>query len=265
MVLHFDRQVLTTQSKIINQYFINLKYFLFKIIVPGESTDTTTSIKERVEKFSKASYSLDYSIKNLCGALEKISSLHTTTYKKELNNLGKRFEEFGSTLSAEPLDAQNNSALSRAMVTAGNTYNQICLSYGEQSKEDIFPLLDRLGLYRGIIQQMPDIVQFEKNAIQHYEEFQQKPEKLQGRALSEVAPRREIISHVTFAEINQFNKDKVEDLTLYMRSFLQKQIEFYSEITECLKKAYSGFEQIPIPNSKIISPTSSSFNKSIKR
>ena len=106
---------------------------------------------------------------------------------------------------------------------------------------------------------MPDIVQFEKNAIQTYEEFQQKPEKLQGRSLMEVAPRREIISHVTFAEINQFNKDKVDDMTQYMRSFLLKQIEFYSEITECLKKAYSGFEKIPVAK------PAATFNKSIKR
>lgn len=93
---------------------------------------------------------------------------------------------------------------------------------------------------------MPDIVQFEKNAIQSYEEFQQKPEKLQGRNLMDVAPRREIISHVTFAEINQFNKDKVEDITICMKTYLQKQIEFYSEITECLKRSLAAFEQIPV-------------------
>lgn len=216
------------------------------LTVPGESTDTITSIKDRVEKFSKASTFLDNNVKNVCSALEKISSTHVSSYKKELNVLGKRFEELGTALSAEPLDAQNNNILSRAMVTCGNTYNQIGNSYAEQPKEDASPLLDRLYLYRGIVQQMPDIVQFEKNAIQTYEEFQQKPEKLLGRSLMEVAPRREVISHVTFAEINQFNKDKVEDITICMKTFLQKQIEFYSEITECLRRSLAGFEQIPI-------------------
>jgi len=235
------------------------------LTVPGESSDTTTAIKERVDKFSKASLSLDYCVRNVGNALDKINSLHVSTYKKELTNFGKRLEEFGSALSAEPLDAQNNSALSRAIVTTGNIYNQIGNSYAEQGKEDVGPMLDRLSMYSGIIQQMPDIVKFEKNAIQTYEEFQQRPEKLQGRALSEVAPRREIISHVTFAEINQFNKDKVDDLTLYMRSFLAKQIKFYDEIGECLKRAQAGFEQIPVSNAKTISPTSNGFNKSLKR
>ena len=117
--------------------------------------------------------------------------------------------------------------------------------YGEQAKEDVGPLTDRFALYRGIIQQMPDIVQYEKSAISIYEDFQHRPEKLQGRNLMEVAPRREIITHVTFAEINQFNREKVDNFAQAMRAFLQKQIAFYSEVTECLKRAGEVFEQIP--------------------
>lgn len=142
-------------------------------------------------------------------ALDKIASLNTNTYKKEYNNLGKKLEEYGLFLSNESLDAPNNSALSTAMITAGNTFNQIGNIYGEQAKVDINPLLDRLILYRGIIQQMPDIVQFEKSSIALFEEFQQRPEKLEGRSLMEISPRREVISHVTFAEMNLFNREKV--------------------------------------------------------
>lgn len=205
---------------------------------------------------------MDNSVKQVCNALEKLSSYHTKEYKKEIANLGKRFEDFGNSLSADSLDAPNNPALSRAMVTVGNTYTQISNLYGEQSKEDVSPLFDRFMLYRGIIQQMPDIVQFEKNSIQTYEEFNQRPEKLQGRSLHEIAPRREIISHVTFAEINQFNRDKVDDFTNYMRNFLSKQIEFYTEITDCLKRAQTVFDQIPVTKQ---STSFSNSNKSMKR
>lgn len=229
------------------------------LTVPGESVDTTAIIKERVEKFSKASSNLDNSVKNVIHALDKLSSHHCSIYKKEFLFLGKKLEDLGLSLSNEALEAPNNGALSTALVTVGNTYSQIGNNYGEQAKADIYPLLDRLLLYRGIIQQMPDIVQFEKNAIQTFEEFQQRPEKLEGRSLIEIAPRREIISHVTFAEINLFNKDKVDDITQYMKNFLQQQILFYTEITECLKRAYSNFEKIP-SNS-----VQSNFNQSIRR
>jgi hypothetical protein len=93
---------------------------------------------------------------------------------------------------------------------------------------------------------MPEIVQFEKNAIQTYEEFQTKPDKLLGKNLMDVAPRREVISHVTFAEINQFNREKVEDITICMKTFLKKQIDFYTEVTECLKRSLTAFGEIPV-------------------
>jgi hypothetical protein len=107
----------------------------------------------------------------------------------------------GITLSNESLDALNNAKLSAAMVGAGNVFAQIGNMYGEQGRHDINPLLDRFQLYQGILSEMPSIVQIEKTAIQNYEEFQVRPEKLEGRSLMEVAPRREIISHVTFAEM----------------------------------------------------------------
>lgn len=233
------------------------------LTVPGESVDTAASIKDRVDKFSKATSNLDNCVKNVLTSLEKVTSLHSTTYKKELLFLGKKFEELGNTLSADALDAPNNSMLSTALITAGNTYSQIGNIYGEQGKLDMNPLIDKFYMYRGIIQQMPDIVQFEKNAIQTCEEFNQKPEKLEGRALMEVIPRREIISHVTFAEINLFNKDKVDDFSQSMRTFLQQQIAFYTEITDCLKRAYDNFEKIP--NSHPKSPGNFNNNASFRK
>ena len=219
------------------------------LTVPGTSIDTPTNLKERAEKFSKCAKNLDLCVGNICSALDKIVGFHTSSYKRELAYFGKKLEELGTTLSAEPLDAPNNAALSTALVTAGNTYTQIANHYGEQAKLDVNPLLDRFALYRGIIQQMPDIVHFEKMAIQTFEDVQQRPDKFDNRSPMEVAPRLEIVSHVTFAEINLFNRDKVDDFNRYMRSFLQQQIAFYTEITDCLKQAYAKFEQVPLASS----------------
>lgn len=224
------------------------------LTVPGVSIDSPVNVKDRVDKFSKATLHVDTSVKNVVLALEKLSSFNSTTYKRELSFFGKKLEELGTSLAAEPLDAPNNNLLSNALVTAGNTYNQIGNMFGEQAKVDINPLLDRLYLYRSIIHEMPDIVQFEKNAIQTYEEFHQRPEKLEGRNLMEVGPRLDIVSHVTFAEMNLFNRDKVDDVSKYMKTFLQQQINFYSDIVECLKQAYNKFEQIPV-SSNLNAPT----------
>jgi sorting nexin-9/18/33 len=214
------------------------------LTVPGISIDSPVNLKERVDKFSKASMQMDASVKNVHLALDKINTFNAS-YKRELTFMGKKLEELGTSIAAEPLDAPNNNLLSSALVTAGNTYTQIGNMYGEQAKSDINPLMDRIGLFRSILHEMPDIVQFEKNAIQTYEEFHQRPEKLEGRNLMEVGPRLDIVSHVTFAEINLFNRDKVDDLTRYMKQFLQQQIAFYTDVTTSLKTALAKFEQIP--------------------
>ena len=215
------------------------------LTVPGESVDTAASIKERVDKFAKAANNLDNCVKNVSGALEKLATFHTTAYKKELIYLGKKMEDLGLSLSNDSMDAPYNSELSTALVTAGNTYAQIGNLYSEQSKVDINLLVDRLSVYRGIIQQMPNVMAFEKSSIQMMEEYAAKNEKLEGHTINEVTPRRELISHVTFAEMNLFNKDKVDDINAYMMQFLKQQIKFYTEITECLQRAYASFEKIP--------------------
>src|SRR5438094_583797 len=45
-----------------------------------------------------------------------------------------------------------------------------------------------------------------------------------------VIHRNQILNHVILAEINLFQKDKVNDLKLYMKSLLDEQIEFYEKV-----------------------------------
>lgn len=127
----------------------------------------------------------------------------------------------------------------------GASYIQISNLYSEQSNLDINPLLDRLGLYRRILQKLPSVTQYEKNSIQLYENFQAKPEKLDSSVkMTEVVARKDLTTHVMYAELNQFNMAKIPDMKQYMKSFLTDQIKFYSEITNSLKKALDSFENI---------------------
>ena len=106
-------------------------------------------------------------------------------------------------------------------------------------------MLDRLGLYRRVLQKMPSITQYEKNSIQIYENFQAKPEKLDSSVkMTEVVSRKDLTTHVMYAEINQFNMDKIADMKQYMKSFLTDQIKFYTDITNSLKKSLECFDNI---------------------
>ena len=229
--------------------------WLCSIRSPEHSCGTTVKIKEQIDKFSKAVVHLDSTVKNLTQAVDKISQTHATVYKKELAYMGKKFEEFGSAVANDALSSAKDpghNKLCEALKHTGVTFVDIANCYGEQAKEDAGPLIDQLSLYRGILQQMPEVVNFDKvsslsrlgdtflnfilffkHAIQIHDEIQQKPEK-QSYNTHDMMSRLEVANYSTLAEINFFNNQKVHDYNAYMKAFLTKQIEFYTDVSICM-------------------------------
>ena len=213
--------------------------------VPNEIAGTTVVIKDRIDRFIKSSQQLDHAIKNFGISAEKFGQFQNLICKREISNFGKKIEEMGAIFGGDIFDSTYNAALSTAIVCLGCTYSKISSFYGEQTKEDIIPLLDRIGMYKGVLQQLPLSPQFERQAISVFEEFQQKPQLLCGKSLMEVIPRKEITTHAVLAEMNLFNTNKTDDFAQFMKSFLRKQINFYTNITDNLKSALANFEKIP--------------------
>jgi hypothetical protein len=139
--------------------------WLCSINSPALSCGTSAKIKEQVDKFSKAVVAMDSSVKNLAQAVDKLAVTHASTYKKELTYMGKKFEEFGSCISNDALSMPKDSShgkLCEALVHTGVTYVDIANSYGEQAKQDASPLIENLTMYRGILQNLPEVVNFDK-------------------------------------------------------------------------------------------------------
>lgn len=224
---------------------LNGAQWMNAIDAPTEGIGSFSSTTEFIDKFSKDSNRLDTRIKNVSSSLEKISLYRRSSFKREFYTLGKRFEDLANALSAETMEWKNNNLLNYAFMTTSASYFEISHLYAEQSNIDINPLLDRLGLYRRVLQKMPSITQYEKNSIQIYENFQAKPEKLDSSVkMTEVVSRKDLTTHVMYAEINQFNMDKIADMKQYMKSFLTDQIKFYTDITNSLKKSLECFDNI---------------------
>ncbi len=67
---------------------------------------------------------------------------------------------------------------------------------------------------------------FFKNAIQIFDEIQQK----QNNNIDDIMTRLEVANLATLAEVNFFGNQIFPDFNMYMRLFLSKQIEFYSQV-----------------------------------
>jgi hypothetical protein len=215
------------------------------VAVPKTKMNTVASIRDRVSTFSKTAIKLDNCFKLVNGDLEKIASYHSNQYKKELHNMGTHLVEFGNVLSLDSFDAPDNVTLSKAITCMGECYNQVAELYAVHSRDEDSVLLDKMEFMRNVVKEMPRIAQYELNALDTYEELQKKPEKLKGIDMNEVTRRREVISNVTLAEIHQFNTEKVDDLHAFLRTFLRKQVTFYSKMVECFKNVSNEFERIP--------------------
>ncbi len=99
--------------------------WLCTVNVPSISSGTTANIKERIEKFQRATANLDTCVKNVMQGVEKVTSTHTSLYRKELGFMGKKIEELGNCLCSEALSTVNttsNSKLSEALINTGVTY-----------------------------------------------------------------------------------------------------------------------------------------------
>lgn len=49
--------------------------------------------------------------------------------------------------------------------------------------------------------------------------------------MGDVLNRLEVSNYATLAEINFFNNEKVVDFNNYMKTYLSKQIEFYTDVS----------------------------------
>lgn len=215
--------------------------WLCTINAPQVNSGTNATIKERIDRFSKSAINMENVIKNLMGALDKVSYTHYTVYKKEMAFMGKSFEQLSSCICSD-VNTPANAKLADALLTTGNIYTDISNSYGEQAKNDINPLQDQMQLYRYMLQQMPDIVNLNKSAILAVEEAQSRPERQDMQQLNDATNRLNVVNYATLAEINFFHAQKLTDFNAYTKEFLNKQILFYSEIVEKLKKAVSKYD-----------------------
>jgi len=227
-----------------NENLIGAKWIYTIKTTPNVNNSSSSVNNENLEEFSKTAILVDNRLKDMISIIEKINQ-KDNMYNRDLVNFGGQLNNFGVLLRNNNIYFESNQLLSDAFVTTGSIYIQIGNMYGEIAKTGVTPLLDKLNLYRRVFQKVGQCVQFEKTSNQCYENFQRQ-DRVTGLNFEDIARRKDVITQATFAEINFLNKQKIFDLTVYMREFLEEQVKHYVEISECFKKALKTFEDIPV-------------------
>lgn len=112
--------------------------------------------------------------------------------------------------------------------------------YEEQAKIDWQPLYDKLYIYKGITNNLPDTLNLQKLSEQKKRECERT--STQQVALADVRRRADVLTYTVFAELNHFQNERDTDLKLTMKTFLQEQLNFYKNIVCKLEDTLQQFD-----------------------
>jgi len=126
------------------------------------------------------------------------------------------------------------------MSKISDSYNGIAELYKTKGYEGIRDFIERIQDYTGILSCFPSILNIHRSATEFIRNAQTRGASATPD-LNGAMHRNQVLNYVVLAEINFFQKEKVNDLKMYMQSLLDEQIEFYEKITSELRGALSTF------------------------
>ncbi|AWP15047.1 putative sorting nexin-18-like [Scophthalmus maximus] len=205
--------------------------FFLTISPPAVPLDLQ-EVESKVEGFKSFTKRMDENTVVVNATINEFARKQITGFKKEYQKVGQSFKLLAQAFE---LDQQAYSVgLNRAISYTGETYEAIGEYFAEQPRQDLDPISDLLDLYRGHLDNFPDIVHVQKGALTKVKDCPKQDGDLHDRC--------NIISCATLAEIQHFHRTRVRDFRSQMQHHLRQQIGFFQKITAKLEDALQRYD-----------------------
>ncbi|XP_060931670.1 sorting nexin-18-like [Limanda limanda] len=205
--------------------------FFLTISPPAVPLDLQ-DVESKVEGFKTFTKRMDENIVVVNTTINEFARKQITGFKKEYQKVGQSFKLLAQAFE---LDQQTYSVgLNGAISYTGETYEAIGEYFAEQPRQDLDPISDLLDLYRGHLDNFPDIVHVQKGALTKVKDCPKQEGDLHDRC--------NIISCATLAEIQHFHRTRVRDFRSQMQHHLRQQIGFFQKITAKLEDALHRYD-----------------------
>ncbi|CAB1460356.1 unnamed protein product [Pleuronectes platessa] len=205
--------------------------FFLTISPPAVPLDLQ-DVESKVEGFKTFTKRMDENIVVVNTTINEFARKQITGFKKEYQKVGQSFKLLAQAFE---LDQQIYSVgLNGAISYTGETYEAIGEYFAEQPRQDLDPISDLLDLYRGHLDNFPDIVHVQKGALTKVKDCPKQDGDLHDRC--------NIISCATLAEIQHFHRTRVRDFRSQMQHHLRQQIGFFQKITAKLEDALHRYD-----------------------
>ncbi|XP_075885080.1 sorting nexin-18-like [Nelusetta ayraudi] len=204
----------------------------FLTISPPQVPLDLQEVESKIEGFKTFTKRMDENIVVVNATINEFARKQATGFKKEYQKVGQSFKMLAQAFE---LDQQPYSAgLNKAIADTGEAYEAIGDYFAEQPRQDLDPISDLLDLYRGHLDNFPDIIHVQKGALTKVKDCPKQE--------SELHERCNIISCATLAEIQHFHRTRVRDFRGQMQQHLGAQIAFFQKITAKLQDVLQRYD-----------------------
>ncbi|XP_067646708.1 sorting nexin lst-4 [Eurosta solidaginis] len=214
-------------------------------ISPPEKTLLPSMVDAQMESCSQFVHAMDASVRNLLALSNDTAKRYQTQCKKEFQRIGDGLSDLAKALNIDERRAPSKTAaLSEGVGRVGGIFIGIGQLFGDQPKFDWIPFSDRLHIYRGVLNSFPDILSTHKGAMQKRKDCERltAEQKMSNAQMTDVNRRTDVISYAVMAEMSHFKQERDTHLKMALKSFIEEQIKFYSNVVDRLQEAYRQFD-----------------------
>ncbi|XP_064635989.1 sorting nexin-33-like [Lineus longissimus] len=220
--------------------FQGAKFFL-AVHTPATPLDLNM-VENNIETFTRFTKSMDDGVRHLLGVTENNMKKHQGPFKREFQKIGHSIESLAATFDIDT--GVYSQKLTTAMKHTGKTYDEIGQLFAAQPVHDLYPTMETLSEYKGILSCWPEMIQIHKGSLAKVKECQKSQDegKMSESEVQSVINRSDTVSYAIMSEQNYFQEERVRDFKLMMQIYLRQQIEFYKKITSKLEDSLHLYE-----------------------
>ncbi|CDR32780.1 PX domain-containing protein [Caenorhabditis elegans] len=210
--------------------------FLNCITVPHQPLDPN-NVDMQVERFQRSVKTSEEAMRVMQERMNMFQKVFAGPVKQNWQKMGSAFKTLQQSFEIDETVASRR--LTEALAYTASEYHEIGQVFDAHTKNDMEPVLENLYSYKGTVQNVPDIIQVHKQAVQ---KFRDSEGRLSSAEAEKMKQRIDAMSYTVIAEVQHQTAEKVEDMKSTMGTYLKKQAMFYQEVATKLTSLAARYD-----------------------
>ncbi|KAI6180916.1 Sorting nexin-33 [Aphelenchoides besseyi] len=199
-------------------------------------------MEQQIDGFQRCNRSMDESVRNLYERINESQKRLVGPYKSNWQKIAASFGALGQSFE---IDQSAGTAVTTAIKESAHVLHEVGAMHEEHGKRGLEQLLDWLYTYKGLLSNIPDMINVHKSAIAKLRDNErlQSENKLTPQEAEAIRQRVDVITYALLAEITQLNEERNEDFRKMLGDYFEQQSQFYTQIGQKFAHLSKRFQQ----------------------